>query len=69
VLEAGERFERAGWRGKGLLRARPGDAEEARERGVLVVPAGPGGSLISATPPLTIADAEIDEALERLGAE
>jgi 4-aminobutyrate aminotransferase-like enzyme len=31
-----------------------------------VVPAGPGGSLISATPPLTITDDEIDEALERL---
>jgi 4-aminobutyrate aminotransferase / (S)-3-amino-2-methylpropionate transaminase / 5-aminovalerate transaminase len=67
VVEAGERFERAGWRGAGLLRARTGDADEARDRGVLVVPAGPGGSLISATPPLTITDEEIDEALERLG--
>src|SRR6185503_13271941 len=34
VVEAGERFERAGWRGAGLLRAKPGDADEARERGV-----------------------------------
>jgi 4-aminobutyrate aminotransferase-like enzyme len=34
---------------------------------VIVVPAGPGGRLISATPPLTISDEEIDEALERLG--
>jgi 4-aminobutyrate aminotransferase/(S)-3-amino-2-methylpropionate transaminase len=67
VREAGERFERAGWRGAGLLRAKEGDAGEARERGVLVVPAGPDGSLISATPPLTITDEEIDEALERLG--
>ena len=66
VVEAGERFERAGWRGAGLLRAKPGDADEARERGVLRRPGGPGGSLISATPPLTITDEEIDEALERL---
>jgi 4-aminobutyrate aminotransferase/(S)-3-amino-2-methylpropionate transaminase len=67
VQEAGERFERAGWGGAGLLRARDGDADEALRRGVVVVPAGPGGSLVSATPPLTITDAEIDEALERLG--
>jgi 4-aminobutyrate aminotransferase/(S)-3-amino-2-methylpropionate transaminase len=66
VGEAGERFERAGWQGAGLLRARAGDAAEALRRGVIVVPAGPGGSLISATPPLTITDEEIDEALERL---
>jgi 4-aminobutyrate aminotransferase-like enzyme len=66
VREAGARFERAGWRGAGLLRARAGDAAEALSRGVIVVPAGPGGSLISATPPLTITDEEIDEALERL---
>ena len=67
VQEAGERFERAGWHGRGLLRAREGDAEEALRRGVIVVPAGPGGRLISATPPLTISDEEIDEAIERLG--
>jgi 4-aminobutyrate aminotransferase/(S)-3-amino-2-methylpropionate transaminase len=69
VREAGERFERAGWRGAGLLRARDGSAAEALERGVIVVPAGQGGSLISATPPLTITDAEIDEALARLDGE
>ena len=68
VREAGERFERAGWHGQGLLRAREGDAAEALERGVIVVPAGPGGSLISATPALTITDAELDEAFDRLGA-
>jgi 4-aminobutyrate aminotransferase-like enzyme len=67
VREAGERFERGGWRGAGLLRAREGDAAEALRRGVIVVPAGPRGSLISATPPLTISDDEIDEALARLG--
>lgn len=66
VLEAGERFEQAGWQGRGLMRARPGDAEEALRRGVLVIPAGEGGGLISATPPLTITDEEIDEALEAL---
>jgi 4-aminobutyrate aminotransferase/(S)-3-amino-2-methylpropionate transaminase len=66
VRAAGERFERAGWHGAGLMRARPGDWEEAWRRGVLVIPAGEDGSLLSATPPLTITDEEIDEALERL---
>jgi 4-aminobutyrate aminotransferase-like enzyme len=66
VHEAGEQFKRAGWQGEGLLRARPGDALEAEHRGVIVIPAGENGSLISATPPLTITDEEIDEALEKL---
>ena len=66
VVEAGERFAAAGFDGRGLLRSRPGDWEEAWRRGVLVIPAGEDGSLISATPPLTLADDEIDEALERL---
>ncbi|MDQ2982614.1 MAG: aminotransferase class III-fold pyridoxal phosphate-dependent enzyme [Actinomycetota bacterium] len=66
VGEAGERFEQAGWHGAGLLRARQGDAAEAERRGVIVVPAGPNGSLVSATPALTITDEEIDEALARL---
>ena len=66
VREAGERFEAAGWHGAGLLRAREGDWEEAWRRGVIVVPAGPGGRLISATPPLTITEAEADEALQLL---
>jgi 4-aminobutyrate aminotransferase-like enzyme len=66
VREAGERFEREGWHGRGLLRARVGDADQALERGVLVVPAGLDGSLIQATPPLTITDSELDEALARL---
>ena len=66
VQEAGERFEGEGWHGKGLLRGREGDAAEALRRGVIVVPAGPGGSLISATPPLTITDAELDEAFSLL---
>ncbi len=66
VTAAGERFEAAGWHGVGLMRARPGDADEALGRGVIVIPAGEDGSLISATPPLTISDAEIDEALQLL---
>ena len=49
------------------MRARRGDFEDALGRGVLVVPAGEDGSLISATPPLVISDAEVDEALEKLG--
>jgi 4-aminobutyrate aminotransferase-like enzyme len=65
VQELGERFERAGWRGRGLLRARAGSADEALARGVLVVPAG-DGSLIQATPPLTLSDDELAEALDRL---
>src|SRR4029079_13737996 len=60
VLVAGERFEAAGWRGAGLLRVKGGRLGDALERGVLVVPCG-GGSLIQATPPLTISDEEIDE--------
>lgn len=66
VGRAGERFERAGWGGVGLMRAKAGDAAEALRKGVIVVPAGVDGSLVSATPPLTITDGEIDEALERL---
>jgi 4-aminobutyrate aminotransferase-like enzyme len=67
VRSAGERFARAGWSGAGLLRAKPGDAFAAWERGVIVIPAGQDGRLMSATPPLTISDEEIDEALERIG--
>jgi 4-aminobutyrate aminotransferase/(S)-3-amino-2-methylpropionate transaminase len=65
VHELGERFEEAGWHGRGLLRAKAGSAAEALERGVLVVPAG-DGSLIQATPPLTLSDDELREALDRL---
>ena len=65
VCTAGERFERAGWHGAGLMRARAGDVDAARASGVLVLPAG-NGALMQATPPLTIGDDELDEALERL---
>ena len=67
VQEAGERFEAAGWHGAGLLRAREGDAFAAWERGVIVIPAGEDGRYMSATPPLTITDEEMDEAMERIG--
>jgi 4-aminobutyrate aminotransferase-like enzyme len=67
VHEKGERFAAAGWHGAGLLRARAGDAQAAERNGVIVIPAGEDGSLISATPPLTITDDEIEEALSRLG--
>jgi 4-aminobutyrate aminotransferase-like enzyme len=67
VHSAGERFASAGWHGAGLLRARAGDADAALRNGVIVIPAGEDGSLISATPPLTITDDEIDEALSLTG--
>jgi 4-aminobutyrate aminotransferase-like enzyme len=66
VRAAGARFEEDGWHGAGLLRARKGDAQEAERRGVIVIPAGTDGSLISATPAFTISDEELDEALSRL---
>ena len=66
VRTAGERFEDAGWHGAGLMRARLGDAQAAERNGVIVIPAGEDGSLISATPPLTISDDELDEAFSRL---
>jgi 4-aminobutyrate aminotransferase/(S)-3-amino-2-methylpropionate transaminase len=66
VREAGERFAAEQWRGAGLLRARPGDAAAAERAGVIVIPAGEDGTLISATPPLTITDDELDEAFSRL---
>jgi 4-aminobutyrate aminotransferase-like enzyme len=67
VRTAGMRFADAGWHGAGLMRAKAGDAAAALERGVIVVPAGGDGELMSATPPLTITDEEIAEALERIG--
>jgi 4-aminobutyrate aminotransferase/(S)-3-amino-2-methylpropionate transaminase len=67
VRTAGEIFAAAGWHGSGLMRARAGDAQAAERSGVIVIPAGENGSLISATPPLTISDEEIEEAFSRLG--
>jgi 4-aminobutyrate aminotransferase/(S)-3-amino-2-methylpropionate transaminase len=68
VAEAGQRFASDGWDGAGLLRVRAGSAADAAERGVLVVPAGEGGSLVQATPPLVISDDELDAAFARLSA-
>jgi 4-aminobutyrate aminotransferase-like enzyme len=67
VTAAGERFGAAGWHGAGLLRAMEGDAFAAWDRGVIVIPAGEDGRYMSATPPLTITDEEIDEAMELIG--
>jgi 4-aminobutyrate aminotransferase-like enzyme len=66
VHELGAQFEAAGWHGRGLLRAKRGSADAALDRGVLVVPAG-DGSLIQATPPLTLRDDELQRALDLLG--
>jgi 4-aminobutyrate aminotransferase-like enzyme len=66
VRDAGERLQNAGWRGRGLLRSRAGDWQDALQRGVITIPAGTQNELLLATPPLTITDAELDEALERL---
>lgn len=69
VGELSERFEAAGWRGRGLLRVRPGDAARAEQGGVLVIPipaADGRAALIQAAPPFTISDAELDEAFGRL---
>jgi acetylornithine/succinyldiaminopimelate/putrescine aminotransferase len=61
VEELSQRFD--GWRGKGLLRVREGDADAAQRAGVLVIPVG---DLVQAAPPFTITDDELDEAFARL---
>jgi len=66
VGAAGDRFTSAGWSGRGLLRSREGEWQRALDAGVITIPAGMQNELLSATPPLTISDTEIDEALERL---
>jgi 4-aminobutyrate aminotransferase-like enzyme len=69
VSELSERFEAAGWPGRGLLRVRSGDAARGEENGVLVIPipaAGGREALIQAAPPFTMSDAELDEAFGRL---
>ena len=70
VGELSERFEAAGWRGRGLLRVRSGDVARAEQNGVLLIPipAAEGRpALIQAAPPFTISDAELEEAFARLG--
>jgi 4-aminobutyrate aminotransferase / (S)-3-amino-2-methylpropionate transaminase / 5-aminovalerate transaminase len=70
VAALSKRFEAAGWRGRGLLRVRFGDAARAEQNGVLVIPipAAEGRpALVQAAPPFTLSDAELDEAFARLG--
>jgi 4-aminobutyrate aminotransferase / (S)-3-amino-2-methylpropionate transaminase / 5-aminovalerate transaminase len=69
VGELSDRFEAAGWRGRGLLRVRSGDAARAEENGVLVIPipAAEGReALIQAAPPFTISNAELDQVFAAL---
>ena len=63
IDELSQRFAEAGWHGKGLLRAREGNADDAQRNGVLVIPVG---ELIQAAPPFTLKDDELDEAFLRL---
>jgi 4-aminobutyrate aminotransferase-like enzyme len=63
VEELSQRFEDAGWSGRGLLRVTPADAERAQQNGVLVIPVG---DLVQAAPPFTFTDEELEEALERV---
>jgi adenosylmethionine-8-amino-7-oxononanoate aminotransferase len=64
-----DRFESAGWQGKGLLRATPGNATDAERAGVLVIPTPASygqPELIQAAPPFTLTDDELDEAFSLL---
>lgn len=63
IDELSQRFADAGWHGKGLLRAKEGNADEARRNGVLVIPVA---EFIQAAPPFTLTDDELDEAFARL---
>ena len=63
VRELSDRFDAAGWGGRGLLRVTDGDAGEAQREGVLVIPVG---EQIQAAPPFTLTDDELDEAFARL---
>jgi 4-aminobutyrate aminotransferase / (S)-3-amino-2-methylpropionate transaminase / 5-aminovalerate transaminase len=65
VEELSARFAEAGWQGRGLLRTMQLDATEALRSNVLVIPVPP--ALGQAAPPYTLTDAELDEALSRLG--
>jgi 4-aminobutyrate aminotransferase/(S)-3-amino-2-methylpropionate transaminase len=63
IAELSHRFADAGWHGRGLLRAKAGDADHARAGGVLVIPVG---DLVQAAPPFVLTDGELDEAFARL---
>jgi 4-aminobutyrate aminotransferase / (S)-3-amino-2-methylpropionate transaminase / 5-aminovalerate transaminase len=64
IAELSERFDEAGWSGRGLLRVRATDWIEAMSRRVLVIPVPP--DLAQAAPPFTLRDDDLDEALGRL---
>ncbi len=64
IAELSERFDEAGWNGRGLLRVKATDWIEAMRRDVLVIPVPP--DLAQAAPPFTLSDDELDDALERL---
>jgi 4-aminobutyrate aminotransferase-like enzyme len=59
VAELSQRFDQAGWEGKGLLRITDGSDAE----GVLLIPVG---DRVQAAPPFTLADDELEEAFSRL---
>jgi 4-aminobutyrate aminotransferase / (S)-3-amino-2-methylpropionate transaminase / 5-aminovalerate transaminase len=63
IDELAQQFADAGWHGKGLLRARKGNADDARRNGVLMIPVA---ELVQAAPPFTLTDGELDEAFARL---
>jgi 4-aminobutyrate aminotransferase/(S)-3-amino-2-methylpropionate transaminase len=65
VRELSDRFAAAGWSGRGLLRTRDGDVDEAQRAGLLLIPIG---GAVQAAPPFTLTDAELDEAFARYGA-
>jgi len=66
VRELSDRFAAAGWAGKGLLRIRDGDADDAKRAGVLLIPVG---GAVQAAPPFTLTNEEFDEAFARYGGE
>jgi adenosylmethionine-8-amino-7-oxononanoate aminotransferase len=59
VRELSDRFDDAGWEGKGLLRITDGGDHD----GVLLIPVG---ERVQAAPSYTLTDGELDEAFARL---
>ena len=59
VRQLSQRFDDAGWEGKGLLRI----TDETDAEGVLLIPVG---DRVQAAPPFTLTDDELDEAFARL---
>jgi 4-aminobutyrate aminotransferase/(S)-3-amino-2-methylpropionate transaminase len=59
VRQLSQRFDDAGWEGKGLLRI----TDDTDAEGVLLIPVG---DRVQAAPPFTLTDDELDEAFARL---